>query len=86
MYIYYKKFESEEHMLYADEILNLFKSSLNNVSTNKVHSIIRNYCKRNNIVNEEIFYNRRNGLKRVYSLQLASDAIADYINRNKGEI
>ena len=72
MYVYYKEFQSEEHFLYAEELISLFDL---NVTTQKLQKSIISYCVKNQIEQERIFYKRRYGLKRVYSVELAKKAI-----------
>jgi len=76
---YYKKVEIEEHMIYADEILEIFSKQLPESTTpNKIHSIIAKYCKDYGKENPQLYYSGRNGLKKVYSKDLWYPAMVRY--------
>lgn len=80
MYTYYKKLQLNEHMLYADEILDIFKEYLPTETTpKKIHSIIAKYCKDNNKDDPSLYYNTRGGLKKVYPKELWYNALIKYI-------
>lgn len=79
MYTYYQKIQKEEHMLYADEILEIFKAYLPvDTTPKKIHSIISKHCKEYNKEDPNLYYNTRGGLKKVYPQDLWYPALVKY--------
>jgi len=71
-YTYYKELQSDEHMLFAKEIAELY-----GVTSQKVASIIEHYAKQHEIVVPRLFYKTKYGLARVYSQELWSPAMTN---------
>ena len=94
MYIYYKKVESGEHMMFATEIAAMFgivtaKDKPNSIL---VGFIIQNYIKSISNLNEPLYFKGFRGMTRVYSKEMYIPAIAlflekePYINKDKNDI
>lgn len=83
MYTYYKEVRSEEHMLYANEIIEVFKESLpETITPIKIHSIIREHCANCGVEDPKLYYNTRNGHKKVYPYSLWYPALIRFIAIN----
>lgn len=84
MYTYYKKEQLEEHMYFAEEIYeSYFRHLPNDLTARKIHGIVKAYLKDNNITLEEHYYMTSRGLKRVYPIKIAHEAIRYYLEKRE---
>lgn len=88
MYEYYLKVLSDEHMLYLNELAEIYDIySLNNKPHTKLlKAIILDYLQENCIEYCPIFYNTKNGLKEVFSKEIYIPAIDRFNSLSKDGI
>lgn len=87
-YKYYKEDIREEHLLFVEEIHELFWTYFAVDETLKpslIHTMIRRYGEKHNVEIEKLYYQTRNGLKRVYSLEIAGKALRFHFEPNEEE-
>lgn len=84
-YKYFEPVELEDHYYFAEEILEIFSTILDaSVKAKDIHYIIKNYIKDSGNTIRVLYYQTSKGLKRVYPVDVAMDAIAYSIsNANK---
>ena len=78
--IYYKAVEEDEHLLYAKEIAMIYE---NDLTSRKVTNIIKKYITENNIEYEQLYYETRNGLCKVYPRKIYRPAINWYLDNRR---
>lgn len=83
MYTYYKEIQREEHLLFAEEIYEMYKSYFTIEKPISIHTMIKKYAKVGGIEVEKLYYQTSKGLKRVYDLSLASRAIKYHLINKK---
>lgn len=83
MYKFYLEIKTEEHMLYAKEIAEIYGLySLNgNPHSTLMKIIILDYLKENQIDYIPIFYNSRNGLKEVFPAKYYAPAFKIFLSK-----
>ena len=88
MFTYYKPIESNEHMLFAKEIAKIYTYKNKNFTSQKISTIIKGYLKANNIEYEDLYYETKYGLSKVYPFEIYDPAMKWYFekldNKNKG--
>ena len=80
-YIYYRPIESTEHMLYANEIADIYNQFFKHVdiiSPKEVHNLIKSFCMKHEIACGKYYYATRNGLKKVYPKCIYHPAMMEY--------
>ena len=87
MYKYYKIVQSEEHMLYAKEIAILYGILNKNNAGDavKVSKIIKQYLIDNKIGYEQLYYNTKYGLSKVYPESIYKPAMEQYLKLKEKE-
>lgn len=80
MYEYYLKVISNEHMLYLNELAELYNiySLSNKPHTKLLKAIILDYLDYNHLSYCPVFYNTKNGLKEVFSKDIYEPAIEKF--------
>lgn len=72
-FTYLLEVESNEHMLYAKEIGELY-----GLSSQKIAALISSYAEKANIEVPRLYFNTRNGIKRVYPKDIWRPAMAGF--------
>lgn len=77
---YFIEVFSEEHMLFAKEIASLYDimDSKGNPNYSLVGKAINEYIKENNIEYNQLFYNTKNGLRKVFPKHIYIPALKYY--------
>lgn len=85
LFDYYMKITSNEHMLYASEISELYgiQSSTGRPHHSLVKTVIVDYMKSNNIEYIPLFYETKNGLREVFSKEHYEPAMSQLIASNE---
>lgn len=87
MYQYYEKIALNEHYYFVEELHQAFGALLpNHVKPKDIHYIIKNYLKKENLSVRVLYHQTSKGLKRVYPIELAFDAITNYVSSINNKI
>lgn len=81
MFTYYKAVEKEEHMLFAKEIAKIYTYKNKNFTSQKISTIINGYIKEKKIVYEQLYFETKYGLCKVYPFSIYNSAMKWYIEK-----
>ena len=80
-YTYYKRIERPEHLYFVEELYEFYKAIIpHDLKPKDLHHIIKGYTKLKGIELEPLYHMTRNGLKRVYDVSIALDAISYHVS------
>lgn len=80
-YKYYEPIELSEHLYFAEEIYEMFLPILpKDTKAVDIHYIVKKYVRETGCELRKLYYQTSKGLKRVYPVEVALDAITYHVS------